>query len=98
MSVRCRLVRSDGSRWHVKQLRDVEDGFRVDAVPNGDGGPAAASSRGNGDGPGRLEDEPVLRGDRIEWVAGDGEVLWSMKMPVDAERSARDGRPAAARG
>lgn len=87
MSVRCRLVRADGSTWHIKELREVDEGFHVDAVPNGasapdgDGGGPAPGANG---GPARLEDEPLRRGDRIEWVEESGEVLWAMRVPMDA--------------
>lgn len=80
MSVRCRLVRSDGSTWYIEELRDVGDGFRVDAVPNGDAEAPAGCANG---GPSTLDDEPLLRGDRIEWVEDDGEVLWSMRVPMN---------------
>lgn len=96
VSVRCRLVRADGSKWHIKELREVAEGFRVDAVPNGasgpDGGPRSnGDPRPNGDDApsadgarSRLDDEPLLRGDRIEWVEESGEVLWAMRVPMDA--------------
>lgn len=85
MSVRCRLVRADGSRWHIKELREVDQGFRVDAVPNGAGGPGDGGDAGHGrDGVReRLENELLARGDRIEWVEESGEVLWAMKFPVN---------------
>lgn len=87
MSVRCRLVRADGSTWRVKELREGEDGVRASGLPNGDGGPTAAGGNGRRS---VLEDEPLLRGDRIEWVRDDGEVLWSLKMPVGAAADAPD--------
>lgn len=89
MSVRCRLVRPDGSKWHIKELRDVGDGFRVRAVPNGDA-PSVARSDANGRPP-SLEDEPLRRGDRVEWIGPEEEVLWSMKIPVGAESSRAPG-------
>lgn len=92
MSVRCRLVRADGTKWHIKELREVAEGFHVDAVPNGasrPNGDGKASAGPNG-GPARLEDEPLRRGDRIEWVEQGGEVLWAMRVPMDAAEDESD--------
>lgn len=82
VSVRCRLVRSDGSKWHIRELRNTDDGFRVHAVENGDGDPGAREP--SADGASVLENEPLSRGDRVEWVEEGGEVLWSMTVPLDA--------------
>lgn len=101
MSVRCRLVRADGSMWHINELREVAEGFHVDAVPNGAAAPSGDGEEAPGPetGPSRLEDEPLRRGDRIEWVEESGEVLWAMRVPMDAaEESAVSAGPADARG
>lgn len=71
----CRLVRADGSEWQVTELRGGEHGLRVDAVR------VEAT-------PGRLEDELLGRGDRLHWLGEDGDVVWSMKLPMDQARSA----------
>ena len=90
----CRLVRADGSEWRVHELRGFEEGLRVDAGP---AGPRPAGPDGNGDGPAhpsngtppdRLEDELLGRGDRLQWLGEDGDVVWSMKLPMDQARSA----------
>lgn len=85
MSVRCRLVRSDGSTWYIRELRDVGNGFRVDAVSNGDGAPEVSERPGE-TGP-TLRDEPLERGDRLQWVGDDGDVLWSMKVPMGGRQA-----------
>lgn len=92
----CRLVRADGTEWRVMELRGVEHGLRVDAVragrersepartpANGNGTPGS-----NGSAPGRLEDELLGRGDRLQWLNADGQMVWSMKLPMDQARSA----------
>lgn len=89
----CRLVRADGSEWRVRELRGGENGLRVDAVR---AGPAAAdgnAGEGEASEPGaaprsRLEDELLGRGDRLQWHGEDGDVVWSMKLPMDQARSA----------
>ncbi len=61
----------------------------ADGPSNGE--PSASSNgspRGNGSSPGRLEDELLGRGDRLHWLGEDGEVVWSMKLPMDQARSA----------
>lgn len=99
MSIRCRLVRADGSTWHIKELREVAEGFRVDAVPNGAAPPDGGDAPGSDGTRSRLEDEPLLRGDRIEWVEEGGEVLWAMRVPMDAAgESATPAEGADARG
>lgn len=87
----CRLVRADGSEWRVTELRGGEQGLRVDAVrrstepvrepSNGPGGSGGSDA-------GRLEDELLGRGDRLNWLGEDGHVVWSMKLPMDQARSA----------
>lgn len=70
----------------------MEDGFRVRAVPNGTGdhGPPGGE---DGTSP-SLQDAQLSRGDRVQWLEEDGEVLWSMKIPVGsgpaAQRGARE--------
>lgn len=96
----CRLVRADGSEWRVHELRGFEEGLRVDAVRagphragpngngNGNGNGKAPDPSGNGGPPTRLEDELLGRGDRLQWLGEDGDVVWSMKLPMDQARSA----------
>lgn len=72
----CRLVRSDGSEWTVTEFQ-IDEGTvwvdaRLDFAP--DGGQASRSL---------LEDEPLMRGDRVEWLKPDGSVIWAMRNPVD---------------
>lgn len=89
----CRLVRADGSEWRVTDLRGAENGLRVDAVragprPSANGGPQGTAG-GNGSDLSRLEDELLGRGDRLQWLGEEGEVVWAMKLPMDqASRSA----------
>lgn len=99
-SASCRLVRADGSEWRVTELRGVERGLRVDAVRSGreNGDRPANGSPGSGgpngsppagpNGEGRLQDELLGRGDRLQWLDEDGRLLWSMKLPMDQARSA----------
>lgn len=81
-TAQCRLLRADGSEWHVIGLYYAEQGLEVDAihfrVPSvGDGGPVR-----NVPSLHRLEEEPLSRGDLLQWIGEDGDVLWSMTAPV----------------
>lgn len=61
----------------------------ADAPSNGEPAPAPnGQPSGNGSAPGRLEDELLGRGDRLHWLGEDGDVVWSMKLPMDQARSA----------
>lgn len=73
----CRLVRRDGSEWTVTEFQ-IDDGtVWVDARRD------AEATNGTPDGRTRLEDEPLKRGDRVEWLKSDGSVIWAMRNPVD---------------
>ena len=81
--VECRLVRTDGTEWLVSEL-DVE-GTDVRVTGRSRARPAET-----------IEDESLDRGDMVEWVDADGEVLWRLRHlgrggPEEA-RGAGDGR------
>lgn len=80
---RCRLVRADGSQWKVTGLRHADHGLEVDAVHF-----EAAWSGGDRLMDAmpclrRLDAEPLERGDLIQWVGDEGQVLWSMAGPTE---------------
>lgn len=65
---------------------------RTHGEPGGNGAPGNGSEAGNGSGPNgdppsdgapTLEDELLGRGDRLQWLGEDGDVVWSMKLPMD---------------
>lgn len=78
------------------------------SAPDGDGRAAAGSESGgsgstNGGAAanGHLSGEPLGRGDRIEWTAADGRVVWAMRVPLAAGQGPERGhgvrpRPGAA--
>lgn len=79
----CRLLRADGSEWRVTELHHAEEGLAVDAVHLGI--PSSARDRSLHDLPSFhwLEQEPLERGDLLQWIGDQGDVLWSMTLPVD---------------
>lgn len=83
----CRLVRTDGTEWLVSEL-DVE-GTDVRVTGRSRGRPAET-----------VEDESLDRGDMVEWVDAEGEVLWRLRHlgkerpEAGASRAGRgEGRP-----
>lgn len=73
---RCRLVRSDGSEWRVTDFQIGEGTVRVDARLERSPRDHEARER-------QLESEPLMRGDRVEWLKDDGSLIWAMRNPVD---------------
>jgi len=70
--VTCRLRRDDGSEWAVTAF-DLRNG-----------GAWVTATRVDPAGRGRrvLRGEPLDHGDRLEWVRGDGTVVWAMRNPT----------------
>jgi len=70
--VTCRLRREDGSEWTVSTF-DLRNG----------GAWVTASRLGpDGSAHGEIREEPLDHGDRLEWVRGDGTVVWAMRNPT----------------
>lgn len=81
-AARCRLLRADGTEWRVTGLHQADGELQVDAIhlgldPAGDGGPTRSVPSLH-----LLEGEPLSRGDLLQWVGDEGEVLWSMAAPA----------------
>lgn len=70
--VTCRLRREDGSEWAVSAFDLRNGGAWVTAAPIGADGSAGRE----------LREEPLDYGDRLEWVRGDGTVVWAMRNPT----------------
>lgn len=83
----CRLLRADGSEWRVTELHHDDEGLAVDAVHLGLA--ASAGDRALYDLPSFhwLKEEPLGRGDLLQWIGDGGEVLWSLTLPVDRARA-----------
>lgn len=81
--VRCRLVRRDGTEWVVTGLYHVGTDIEVDAVHYGI--PSTVEGEPTDGAPNlrRLVGEPLDRGDLLQWFEVEGDVVWSMKVPVD---------------
>lgn len=69
---------------HVSSASLASNGSPASSPSSSSGGSPAS----NGSGHSRLEDELLGRGDRLQWLDEDGDVLWSMKLPMDQARSA----------
>lgn len=69
-----RLIRPDGTRWTVSDLRVEDCCFQVTARRVDD-------ENGNGQRE-VIRDRPLERGDRLVWLNERGEVVWSARCPV----------------
>lgn len=83
----CRLLRADGSEWRVTGFHAADRGLEVDAVHVGVPSSEAGTPSRSLPSFRMLEGEPLDRGDLIQWIGPDGDVLFSMPVPVDWARA-----------
>lgn len=78
--IRCRLIRRDGTEWEVTEFQASRVPPRISArLVNGNG---HADDEGYQED---LLDQPLSRGDRMEWLDEDGRVLWAYRAPLDTD-------------
>lgn len=73
----CRLIRSDGEKWSVRELDLGATPPEVKAVSIYPGSGGQESVR----------EFHLIRGDRIEWRRDDGSLAWATRIPLTTDPS-----------